>query len=166
MEKPSLYNVLINNEQRPMPTTLEEANQLLEEEFLNQVKTPATLHLLACRSRQYAHHLWMLDPWSTEPPNNLDDIFVHKLKTSGLPENTDKDREEDTIDKDEGFHHCLACPVEVRDLYAVATNLLNELDRPGAQLTCHGWRKVEDLRQSVVRMKKIVDQHFKDINKK
>lgn len=147
-----------------MPKTLEEAHQLLEFEFLDKVKTPATLALLSYRSQQYAHHLWTLDPWSIDPPNSLDEVFIHKLKTSGIPKNIDKNQEKDAREADEDVHNCPACPVEVRDLYAVASNLLHELEQEGVQLTCRGWRKVESLRASVARMRVIVEQHFKDTN--
>jgi hypothetical protein len=53
---------------------------------------------------------------------------------------------------------CTACPVEVRDLYATAQNLLYALDAEDAERIPG---KIASLRRSVETMKGLVDQHFK-----
>jgi len=59
-------------------------------------------------------------------------------------------------------HSCIACPVEVRDLYATAHNATLAFE---AALSGHGdsaraVRKLRELKESVERMKPIVEVHF------
>lgn len=58
----------------------------------------------------------------------------------------------------EEVHSCLACPTDVRDLYAVAFTLLEALERGDL---CRIAKKSASLRRSVDRMRVIVDAHFK-----
>lgn len=59
---------------------------------------------------------------------------------------------------------CVACPMEVRDLYAVAYNFINQFDSDtgSAALDCRTLRKLNSLRNSVDRMGVIVKKHFGD----
>lgn len=59
---------------------------------------------------------------------------------------------------------CVACPVEVRDLYATAHNAVQAADaaRAGRGEWLRFYRKLEELRTSVAKMKPVVEAHFAD----
>lgn len=58
-------------------------------------------------------------------------------------------------------HQCIACPVEVRALYAVAFNLLNLRDDPDRwQRKIH--ERLNELQSAVSALTPIVDKHFND----
>jgi hypothetical protein len=61
-------------------------------------------------------------------------------------------------------HPCPACPVEVRNLYVVAHNLLNLIHTPDRERAQRKMaERVEELREAVARMQPIVDAHFGDL---
>lgn len=72
----------------------------------------------------------------------------------------------DNFEPLEGGHQCIACPVEVRGLYAVAHNALNAYDtwkQYGSEEVPRFHRKIGELREQVECLKPIVEKHFDDI---
>lgn len=67
---------------------------------------------------------------------------------------------EDT--REQPRHGCIACPVEVRGLFAVAFNLLNLRKDPDRWNHKIGER-LDELQVAVDRLRPIVDAHFKDV---
>ncbi len=57
-------------------------------------------------------------------------------------------------------HQCPACPVEVRGLYAVASNTVNLVDNPDRWERKIGERMAE-MKDAVDKLMPIVDAHFK-----
>lgn len=59
---------------------------------------------------------------------------------------------------------CPACPAETRNLYAVASNAMNAFDamRKGEGGDARFYRKMEELRDGVERIRPLVDAHFSD----
>ena len=61
-----------------------------------------------------------------------------------------------------GEHACLACPVEVRGLYAVAYNLLNLRADPD-RWNRKSAERLDELEQAVNALTPIVEQHFREL---
>ena len=62
-----------------------------------------------------------------------------------------------------GEHQCPYCPVSVRSLYAVAYNAMLALDmaRAGMGDWERAWRKVGEMRETVLALEPLVAAHFK-----
>jgi hypothetical protein len=68
--------------------------------------------------------------------------------------------------RQETGHDCIACPSDVRNLMATAHNALGAIDaaRDGAGDWGRAFRKVEDLRGALARLRPVSDEHFEALN--